>query len=446
MERFKVCEKETKTKAYSKDGLAAARDASPGTKKKMEARDWIEQCLESLQTQKDSIEAELEVIRSKQKKNSKGPTERETELSTFTERHNYHESRLELMLRLLDNDNLNADDIESVKDDVQYYLDSNQDPDFQEDDTIYDPLNLDDLDQDKGALDILKKEKEEKDRREREEAEREEAKKREEARKAEIEKKRKADEEKRQKEEQRRQLEAERRRQEEERRRVEQERRVQMQKQQEAAAAANKRAQEAKQSAAGSQAMAQQQQQAAKMQAQQQQQPKSYLSQFRNDKEGDNSQGSDDFRLSQEGLSQDAYAGVEGVDAGQDKADNASQLAQLEQSLKMIPDFEHDRPKAIFDNPQIFDNLDMDTLFFIFYFQTGTLQQYLAARALKKQGWRFHKKYLTWFQRHEEPVEAGYQCERGTYVYFDYETGWCQRIKTDFTFDYQYLEDEVPAS
>ena len=83
------------------------------------------------------------------------------------------------------------------------------------------------------------------------------------------------------------------------------------------------------------------------------------------------------------------------------------------------------RPKAIFDNPHIFDNLDMDTLFFIFYFQTGTLQQYLAARALKKQGWRFHKKYLTWFQRHEEPVEAGYQCERGTYVYFDYETGQC---------------------
>ena len=34
---------------------------------------------------------------------------------------------------------------------------------------------------------------------------------------------------------------------------------------------------------------------------------------------------------------------------------------------------------------QVFDKLDMDTLFFIFYFQTGTLQQYLAARELKKQ-------------------------------------------------------------
>ena len=33
--------------------------------------------------------------------------------------------------------------------------------------------------------------------------------------------------------------------------------------------------------------------------------------------------------------------------------------------------------------------------------------------------------------------------EQATYVYFDYETGWCQRIKTDFTFEYGYLEDEL---
>ena len=24
-----------------------------------------------------------------------------------------------------------------------------------------------------------------------------------------------------------------------------------------------------------------------------------------------------------------------------------------------------------------------------------------------------------------------------------YETGWCQRIKSDFTFEYAYLEDEL---
>jgi CCR4-NOT transcription complex subunit 3 len=108
-------------------------------------------------------------------------------------------------------------------------------------------------------------------------------------------------------------------------------------------------------------------------------------------------------------------------------------------------------PSAVFENPAIFSKFDTDTLFFIFYYQQGTYQQYtapplpfstslslprsgvsartnlrahddtdkelawyvvvmvvvryLAARELKKQLWRYHKKYLTWFQRHEEPKE-----------------------------------------
>ncbi len=33
--------------------------------------------------------------------------------------------------------------------------------------------------------------------------------------------------------------------------------------------------------------------------------------------------------------------------------------------------------------------------------------------------------------------------DAGTYVYFDYEAGWCQRIKKEFTFEYIYLEDEI---
>ena len=93
-----------------------------------------------------------------------------------------------------------------------------------------------------------------------------------------------------------------------------------------------------------------------------------------------------------------------------------------------------------------FDKFDTDTLFFIFYYQQGTYQQYLAARELKKQSWRYHQKYLTWFQRHEEPKVTAEDYEQGTYVYFDYETGWCQRIKSDFTFEYGYLEDELAVA
>ena len=36
--------------------------------------------------------------------------------------------------------------------------------------------------------------------------------------------------------------------------------------------------------------------------------------------------------------------------------------------------------------------METDGLFFIFYQQQGTYQQYLAARELKKQSWRYHKK------------------------------------------------------
>ncbi|KAI7756271.1 hypothetical protein M8C21_033369 [Ambrosia artemisiifolia] len=96
------------------------------------------------------------------------------------------------------------------------------------------------------------------------------------------------------------------------------------------------------------------------------------------------------------------------------------------------------------------DNIGTDTLFFSFYYQQNTYQQYLAAKELKKQSWRYHKKYNTWFQRHEEPKFSTDDYEQGTYVYFDFhigndemQNGWCQRIKTDFKFEYNFLEDEV---
>lgn len=109
----------------------------------------------------------------------------------------------------------------------------------------------------------------------------------------------------------------------------------------------------------------------------------------------------------------------------------------------------------IVNNPGFWERLTIDsygtdTLFFAFYYQQNTYQQYLAAKELKKQSWRYHRKYNTWFQRHEEPKVATDEYEQGTYVYFDFhianddlQHGWCQRIKTEFTFEYNYLEDEL---
>ncbi|KAF7801498.1 CCR4-NOT transcription complex subunit 3 [Senna tora] len=79
----------------------------------------------------------------------------------------------------------------------------------------------------------------------------------------------------------------------------------------------------------------------------------------------------------------------------------------------------------IVNNPVFWERVGLepfgtDTLFFAFYYQQNTYQQYLAAKELKKQSWRYHRKYNTWFQRHEEPKVATDEYEQGTYVYFDF--------------------------
>eukprot|EP00918_Siedleckia_nematoides_P078649 GHVU01172172.1.p1 GENE.GHVU01172172.1~~GHVU01172172.1.p1 ORF type:complete len:673 (-),score=96.37 GHVU01172172.1:208-2202(-) len=100
-------------------------------------------------------------------------------------------------------------------------------------------------------------------------------------------------------------------------------------------------------------------------------------------------------------------------------------------------------PLPIFNDPRLYSRIDTDTLFYIFYYRQNTFQQYLAAKALKEQSWRFHRQYQTWFQRHEEPKNITDEYEQGTYRFFDYESTWMNRRKADFKFAYRFLEDVV---
>uniref|UniRef100_A0A2S2QW76 CCR4-NOT transcription complex subunit 3 n=1 Tax=Sipha flava TaxID=143950 RepID=A0A2S2QW76_9HEMI len=104
------------------------------------------------------------------------------------------------------------------------------------------------------------------------------------------------------------------------------------------------------------------------------------------------------------------------------------------------PHYYNQGPLPHSDSLEFFQRLSTETLFFIFYYMEGSKAQYLAAKALKKQSWRFHTKYMMWFQRHEEPKLINEEYEQGTYIYFDYEK-WGQRKKEGFTFEYKYLED-----
>lgn len=67
------------------------------------------------------------------------------ELKKLIERHRYHICMLETILRMLDNDSVQVESIRKIKDDVEYYIDSSQDPDFEENEFLYDDLDLEDI-------------------------------------------------------------------------------------------------------------------------------------------------------------------------------------------------------------------------------------------------------------------------------------------------------------
>lgn len=106
-----------------------------------------------------------------------------------------------------------------------------------------------------------------------------------------------------------------------------------------------------------------------------------------------------------------------------------------------IPSYFPSKPSILLSSPEFYQKLDMDTLFFIFYFYQNTPCQYYAAKELKNYSWRFHTKYMAWFQRLEEPSVITEEYEQGTYIFFDYEVSWSSRKKENFRFDYKYLED-----
>jgi len=55
MERFKVCEKETKTKAFSKEGLAKAAKKDPEEIARDQAREALESYVEQIEQQKEVV-------------------------------------------------------------------------------------------------------------------------------------------------------------------------------------------------------------------------------------------------------------------------------------------------------------------------------------------------------------------------------------------------------
>jgi CCR4-NOT transcriptional regulation complex NOT5 subunit len=78
----------------------------------------------------------------------------------------------------------------------------------------------------------------------------------------------------------------------------------------------------------------------------------------------------------------------------------------------------------------------------MFYYREGSFPQLLAASELKDQNWRFHKKFGLWMERAGDgPKVSNPAFEFGTYDFFDLDQ-WSRKTKSDFTFEYEFLEED----
>lgn len=454
MERFKVLEKEMKIKAFSKEGLNQAAKLDPKEKERLEMVSWISETVDKLNTGIDAYEAEMESLRLGAKKNKKldsSKQERLNTVSTLADRHKWHVKKLELIRRLLENERLETDDIEAIKEDLEYYLEAHAEPDFVENEELYDELDLatsasedDNSDSDMSDMEddpspsspsastSVKK----------------------------------------------------------------------VDSNPEIPIPIMKKPSLTTVSPPSQPPAVQPAQPPSHQPLQPQPKPVIVTTKPKISGPSFASAASaattplasptttattttstvpvvsgpivPPISFAAAAKPVEAPSAHRSTVAGgyeelvqqltQKKSNNsASLLSAINSSWQncpdgfetessksriprnpatTIPDYYPTTPPSILDNPAIFERLDLDTLFFIFYYQQKSYPQYLAARELKRQSWRFHKKYLTWFQRHEEPKSITDEYEQGTYIYFDYESSWCQRKKTEFTFEYRFLEDE----
>lgn len=147
MEEFKICEKETKTKTYSKEGLAREDKLDPEEEAKQNTTGWLQEYVERLQTEVEEKDFEIEKLSSgKGRKTNKHQIEGQQD---HINSHKFHIAKLEGIIRLVNNDVLDVDAVDAIRDDLDYYLDSYQEDDFQmgyDEEFFYETLGLDELD------------------------------------------------------------------------------------------------------------------------------------------------------------------------------------------------------------------------------------------------------------------------------------------------------------
>lgn len=144
MECYKEVEKNSKMKSFSNQSimLAAMDNGEHLTPEVQEAVEFLDGILESLSEQNESLDEEYEKLSQKKirKSNMLAIEERKQEIDTFKSKNEFHIESIEKIMRYLKEGKVSVDLIWTVQDDLTFYVESNQEPDFIDDETVYDEI------------------------------------------------------------------------------------------------------------------------------------------------------------------------------------------------------------------------------------------------------------------------------------------------------------------
>lgn len=486
METFKIVERDSKTKAYSKEALGLPAKIDPAEKEKYELREWLNKTIESLNIECDKLEADVEIIHAQNRKGKSKDKQQDKldELQEFVTKHKWHIVHLEALLRMLDNDNIKVNDVKDIQEEVDFYLTDYKEPDYVDNEYLYtDIVDPEILNSSLVDNRITTNQSDDNEEEEDNDSVMDDSYS---------------------------QVSHESHNNNEVPSEVPPtspttKSNIKAKPAQPTPAPATRSRHPTPNSntASVSTPPANTTTQPTHMKPPQPKTPTNNLiapptfssappssttsSLYTNHHVPStesirsppsvpasvpSSAPSENVQTPDEDGNQEAFVldpnlGVSPLGPLPLTAERAMQLEMLEaaaanlpqpndsnrvRSLNLINSFpnfpaqipphhyhSYD-PKHNFDSFEYFKNLVPDTLFFIFYFYEGTRAQYYAAKALKEQHWRFHKKIKMWFQRYEEPKEIVESHETGTYVYFDIDL-WQQRTKEDFKFEYKWLEE-----
>lgn len=155
MDQFKDLEKSSKIKQFSNEGLELQAQKSskynrfnPEDVKKQDAIDYLTETIDQLNQQNEALEVELHLftVQLKKAKASQSSSIQSSidDARYKVERNNTHLTKLEKILRSIENENLDPELLDTIKDDLEYYVENNQEEDYVEYDDFYDQLEMDD--------------------------------------------------------------------------------------------------------------------------------------------------------------------------------------------------------------------------------------------------------------------------------------------------------------